>query len=351
MKLVSFNVDTPVGRLNRLGVLMDGQEGGIADLTSTFAAYLASETDETMPYELANLRTPPDMIGWLRGGHKSRQALDKAMAYLQKRLAKDSALLGPKRERLLFNRSEVRLLAPLPRPRSIRDFGVFEDHYSRAGMGYEKKSPIWYRWPPYYKGNPDSVIGPEDPIPFPYYTKKLDLELEIAIVIGREGRNLTFEQARDHIGGYTIFIDCSARDGFEREPFGPTKRKDFCNVLGPCLVTADAIDEANLNVRVIVDGETWFEGNTGHRRSFLAYHLVAYVSDNETLYPGDILGTGAIGLSCSMDLHRWVNVGQTVTFEVEGIGSLTHKIIEGERVVDYTLKGMEGLLKPPSLES
>jgi hypothetical protein len=78
----------------------------------------------------------------------------------------------------------------------------------------------------------------------------------------------------------------------------------------------------------------------------LAYHLVAYASDNETLYPGDILGTGAIGLSCSMDLHRWVNVGQTVTFEVEGIGPLTHKIIEGEKVVNYTLKGMDGLLPP-----
>ena len=99
---------------------------------------------------------------------------------------------------------------------------------------------------------------------------------------------------------------------------------------------------------VTVDGETWFEGNTGHRRSFLAHHLIAYVSDNETVYPGDLLGTGTIGFGCSMDYHRWVKVGQTVHFEIEGIGSLTHKIVEGEKVVDYTLNGMDGLLKPPA---
>ena len=348
MKLVSFAVNTPIGRMNRLGVLIDQQEPArIADLTSTYTAYLTQETDEPLPHELAALRTPPDMIGWLRGGRHARQAAGDGMVYLQKRLANEKDPLGPTGERLVFARSEVRMLAPIPRPRSIRDYSIYEEHMSRSGNEPQKK-PAWYRWPPYYKGNPDSVIGPEDPIPYPYYTQRLDLEIEIAIIIGREGRNLTFDQARDHIAGYSIFIDCSARDGYEREPFGPTKRKDFCNVLGPCLVTADEIDEANLNVRTIVDGETWFEGNTGHLRSFLAHHLVAYASDNETLYPGDILATGTIGFGCSMDLHRWVKVGQTVTFEVEGIGSLTHKIIAGERVVDYTLKGMDGLLKPPS---
>ncbi len=118
-------------------------------------------------------------------------------------------------------------------------------------------------------------------------------------------------------------------------------------MLGPCLVTADALDEGNLAVRVIVDGETWFEGNTGRRRGYVPAQLVAYASDNETLHPGDVLGTGTVGLGCSMDLHRWPQVGQTVTFEVEGIGSLTHRIVAGERVVDYTLNGLECLLGPP----
>ena len=217
---------------------------------------------------------------------------------------------------------------------------------TQAG-GSGQKRAAWYRWPPYYKGNPDSVIGPEDPIPYPDYTEKLDLEPEIGIVVGREGTNLTVEQAADYIAGYTIFIDCSCRDGNEREPFGPAKRKDFANVLGPCLATADEIAEGNLTVRVIVDGETWFEGNTGHRRNFTPAHLVAFASDNETLHPGDVLGTGSVGLGCSMDLHRWPRVGQTFTVEVEGIGSLTHRIVEGARGPGYVLHGMEGLIEAP----
>ena len=182
---------------------------------------------------------------------------------------------------------------------------------------------------------------------FRSYTKKLDLEIEIGIIIGKKGRNLTFEQAKDHIAGYTIWIDPSARDGHDREPFGPTKRKDFCTGLGPCIVTADEIDERNLKVKVTCDGETWFEGNTNEPRSFYAEHLVAYASDNETLNVGDVIGTGTIGFGCSMDYHKWPQVGQTMHFEVEGIGTMTHKIVKGEHVVSHTL-GMPGLIPMPA---
>jgi 2-keto-4-pentenoate hydratase/2-oxohepta-3-ene-1,7-dioic acid hydratase in catechol pathway len=344
MKLVTFAVASPTGPVRRLGALLDGDERGrIVDLTAAYASFLAAETDEPTPRELAALRTPPDMIGWLRGAHKAREAAEQAVAFARSRLERDANPGGLDDARLVYARADVRLLAPLPRPRTIRDFSIYEEHMSRA-KSIPAKRPAWYRWPPYYKGNPDAVVGPEDPIPYPYYTEKLDLEPEIGIVVGREGRNLTFEQARDAIAGYTIFIDCSARDGYERETFGPTKRKDFCNVLGPCLVTADALDEGNLAVRVTVDGEVWFEGNTGHRRSFRPEQLVAYASDNETVYPGDLLGTGTVGLGCSMDLHRWPQVGQTWTVELEGIGTLSHRIVPGERVVDYTLRGMNGLL-------
>ncbi len=346
MKLVTFAVSTPVGSIDRLGALIDGhQDGRVVDLTASYAAYLAAETDEPMPQELAALRTPPDMIGWLRGAQKSREAAEQAIAYAKRRLDRETSPLGPRAARLAYARAEVRLLAPLPRPRTMRDYSIYEEHMSRAGGNAEKR-PAWYRWPPYYKGNPDSVIGPEDPIPYPNYTQKLDLEPEIGIVVGREGRDLTLDEAADAIAGYTIFIDCSARDGQEREPFGPSKRKDFCNVLGPCLVTPDEIGEGNLTVRVIVDGETWFEGNSGHRRNFTPAHLVAFSSDNETLHPGDVIGTGTVGLGCSMDLHRWPQVGQTFTVEIEGIGSLTHRIVAGEHRVDHVLRGMDGLLAP-----
>ena len=345
MKIVSFAIDSAIGPIRRLGLLIDGhQNGRILDLTASYAAYLAT-TDEPTPNELAALRTPPDMIGWLRGGAKSREAAEQAMRYATRRLVNDPAPRGPNGANLVYAASEVQLLATVPRPNTLRDFSIYEEHMTRSGR-YTEKKPLWYTNPPYYKGNPETVVGANAPIPFPYYTEKLDVEIEIGIIIGKTGRNLTFEQARDHIAGYTIWLDPSCRDSHDREPFGPNKRKDWCTVLGPCLVTPDEIDEGNLRVRVSVDGETWFEGNTGHKRNFTPEQLVAYASDNETLMPGDVLGTGTVGFGCSMDLHRWPQVGQKMTFEVEGIGTLAHEIVRGERIVEHVL-GMKGLLKPP----
>lgn len=130
MKLVTFSMNTPIGRQIRLGILID--ESHIADITSTYAAYLSNETDEPMPTEFSALRTPPDMIGWLRGGHKAREAANDALTYVKKRLSYEDNPLGLRGERPVFPRSEVRLLAPLPRPRSIRDFSIYEKHMSQA---------------------------------------------------------------------------------------------------------------------------------------------------------------------------------------------------------------------------
>lgn len=348
MKLVTFQATGPTGHQRRLGAL-DGNR--IVDLTNAYATFLATETDEPTPRELALLRTPPDMIGWLRGQHKSREAAEQAVRFARA-LAPDAR--GLDGAQVTFERQDVKLLAPLPRPNSLRDFSIFEEHMTRAeGNTIPQKRASWYRWPPYYKGNPDSIIGPEDPIPFPSYSEKLDLELEIGIVIGRGGRNLSLEQAKDAIAGYTILIDCSARDPylFEHEFLGPAKMKDWATVLGPCMVTADEIDEANLDVRISVDGEVWFEGNTSAPRSFLAHHLVAYASDNELLFPGDVLGTGTVSYSCSVDLHRWPQVGQRARFEVAGIGTLEHLIVAGEQGVGYVKHGMDGLVRAPAPRS
>ena len=345
MKLVTFSVPGPFGPQQRLGALADA---GIVDLTTAYATYLERATDEPLPHELAQLRIPSSLIGWLRGQHKAREAAELALRWvLQEEL--DTNARGCNDARIVFHRSEINLLAPLPRPNSLRDFSIFEEHMTRREGGGIPKRSTWFRFPPYYKGNPDTIIGPEDPIPFPYYTQRLDLELEIGIIIGRGGRNLSLEEAKQAIAGYTILIDCSARDRGETEFLGPTKAKDWATVLGPCMVTADEIDEANLDVRITVDDEVWFEGNTSAPRSFLAHHLVAYASDNETLQPGDLLGTGTVSYSCSVDLHRWPQVGQRVRFDVQGIGTLEHTIVAGEQVVDYVKNGLDGLLEPPVL--
>ena len=123
--------------------------------------------------------------------------------------------------------------------------------------------------------------------------------------------------------------------------------KDWATVLGPCMVTTDEIDEANLDCRITVDGEVWFEGNTSAPRSFLAHHLVAYASDTEGVQVGDILGTGTVSYSCSVDLHKWPQVGRRVTFEVQGIGVLEHTVVAGEPGPGYVRNGMDGLLQAP----
>ena len=346
MKFVSFEVNTALGRQRRIGVPIDGDETGrIADLTGCYTGYLAAETDEPTPREIAAIRCPPDMIGWLKGAHKSRAAAEKATAWIKTQLGQDSDPQGIDGERLVFPRADVKLLAPVPRPGAFRDFSIYQSHMSKADVPF-LKTEHWYVTPPYYKGNCDTITGPEDPVPFPYYTDRLDLELELGIIVGKQGSNLTVDEAKDHIAGYTILIDPSCRDGYKREPFGPNKRKDFGTPMGPCLVTADEIDERNIDCSISVDGETWWEGNTGEPRSFWAEHLVAYASDNETVYPGDVVGTGTIGMGCSMDLHKWPQVGQHMTFTMAGIGSMTLEIVKGANRVRH-VDGMPGLLEYP----
>ncbi|MBV9337694.1 MAG: fumarylacetoacetate hydrolase family protein, partial [Solirubrobacterales bacterium] len=140
-----------------------------------------------------------------------------------------------------------RLLAPL-RPRSLRDFLAFEGHLKGAYRGLGREIPSeWYSVPAYYKGMPDTVIGPEDEVPWPAYTDQLDHELELAAIIGRRVRDVRVEDAAGCIFGYTIWNDLSARDVQRREApigLGPGKAKDWdgSNVIGPCVVTADEFD-------------------------------------------------------------------------------------------------------------
>src|SRR5215471_17697036 len=121
MKLVTFEIHGRLGHHRRLGALVDER---IVDLTTAYATYLARQTDEPTPRELAQLRTPPDLIGWLRGQHKSREAAEQAIAFVREQ---SPTATGLEDARLTFARNEVQLLAPLPRPNSLRDFSIFEE--------------------------------------------------------------------------------------------------------------------------------------------------------------------------------------------------------------------------------
>jgi 2-keto-4-pentenoate hydratase/2-oxohepta-3-ene-1,7-dioic acid hydratase in catechol pathway len=224
----------------------------------------------------------------------------------------------------------ARLLAPL-RPRSLRDFLAFEGHMRNAFGQLGREIPNeWYEVPAYYKGMPDTVIGPEDEIPWPPWTERLDHELELAAVIGREVRDVAAADAAGCIFGYTIWNDLSARDVQARElpvGMGPGKAKDWdgSNVLGPCIVTADELDAADLAMRVRVNGEQWGEDTSAHMHHTFA-DMIAYASRSQTLYPGDMLGSGTAAGGSGLELDRWLAPGDVVELEIEGIGVLRNRI-------------------------
>jgi 2-keto-4-pentenoate hydratase/2-oxohepta-3-ene-1,7-dioic acid hydratase in catechol pathway len=225
---------------------------------------------------------------------------------------------------------DARLLAPL-RPRSLRDFLAFEGHMKRALGRLGRPIPDeWYEVPAYYKGMPDTVIGPDDEIPWPAWVERLDHELELGAVIGRRCRDIAGGEARDCIFGYTIWNDLSARDVQARElpiGMGPGKAKDWdgSNVLGPCLVTAGELDAADLRMRVSVNGELWGEDTTASMHWSFG-DMIAYASRSQTLHPGELLGSGTATGGSGLELDRRLEPGDLVELEVEGIGVLRNRI-------------------------
>ena len=240
---------------------------------------------------------------------------------------------------------DVRLLAPI-QPPSIRDFSVFEQHIEGIMLGQGREVPeSWYRSPFCYFSNPGAVTGPGDEIPVPPGCRALDLELEVAAIIGRAGRNLRPEEAGDYISGYTVFNDWSARDLQTEEMklgLGICKGKDFANTLGPWIVTPDELeayrsgDRLDLDLRARVNDRELGD-DTLANMAWSFEELVAYASRGTWIRAGDVLGSGTCGSGCLLELrgrrgdeaYPWLEPGDTVTLSVEGIGSLTNTVAPG----------------------
>jgi len=245
---------------------------------------------------------------------------------------------------LLAPRSEARLLSPLPRPRSLRDFYAFEQHVATARRHRgQPVPPAWYRIPVFYFGNHGAIYGPDESIPMPR-TERLDYELEVACVIGRQGRDIDPSEAWDYIAGFTIMNDWSARDIQIEEMsvgLGPAKGKDFATSLGPYLVTPDELEEyrsddgQHLQLEMIarVNGQELSRGNLGDMFYPWA-QLIAYASRDATLFPGDVLGSGTVGGGCILELTPevvggWLDPDDDVELEVAGLGRLRNRIVYG----------------------
>ncbi|TDC56584.1 fumarylacetoacetate hydrolase family protein [Jiangella ureilytica] len=222
------------------------------------------------------------------------------------------------------------LRAPL-RPRTIRDFLAFEGHLINAFGRLGREIPgEWYEVPAYYKGLPDTVIGPEEEIPWPAYTDELDHELELAVIIGSQGKDIKAGEALDHVFGYTLWNDMSARDAQRSElpvGMGPGKAKDWdgSNVLGPCIVTSDEIDPGNTWLAVRINGEEWGRDTTANMRYTFA-DLIAYASEELTLRPGELLGSGTAKGGSGLELDRRLKPGDVIELEAEPVGVLRNRV-------------------------
>ncbi|MHB1474236.1 MAG: fumarylacetoacetate hydrolase family protein [Dermatophilaceae bacterium] len=224
----------------------------------------------------------------------------------------------------------ARLRAPL-RPRTLRDFLAFEGHLKNAYKNLGREIPAeWYDVPACYKGLPDTVIGPDEELPWPSYSGQLDHELELAAVIGRAGRNIPAGRAEEHIFGYTIWNDMSARDTQRKElpvGMGPGKAKDWdgSNVLGPCIVTPDELDISDLRLTVRVNGQVWGSDTTAHMHHTFA-SMIEYTSQDLTLRAGEVLGSGTAAGGSGFEMDRWLQPGDLIEMEAEGIGILRNTV-------------------------
>lgn len=332
MKLATFQVTTALGPVDRLGiVVLKAGSGWIIDVNLA-TTYTAAHRGHHSPYAWSRAMIPSDLAEYceIYGiDLKPLREIERNFIDLCSH-EKAATLRGPRGERILWALTEVRLRPPMPRVRVLRDFAAFEDHlhstFSRMGL---KIPPVWYEQPTAFKGNPSSMVGPEDEVIWPRYTDKLDYELEIAAVIGRSGRNISYREANDHILGYTLLNDFSARDTQRGEmaiSTGPFKGKDFAWGLGPWIVTLDEIgDVSSLKMSVKINGEVWAESTPGEMQwSFT--EVIAYTSQDETLNIGDVIGSGTVNRGCGFEIDRWIKPGDTVELIADRIGSLRNKI-------------------------
>lgn len=328
MKLVTYEISSATGTQQRLGAWIEGDR--IVDLNTACASRLTETVGEATAHQQANAILPSDMLQYFEHGGLARGAAEEALEFAANR--------PPETEedgkRFVFSVDEVRLLAPFPRPASLRDFGVFRTHMDAAARITGKEiSPEWFKLPNYYRGStsPASIAGHEAVVTWPNYTDKLDFELEWGVYIGKQGRNISVEDAPNHIAGYTIYNDISARDIQFRHmtlALGPAKGKDFdnSNIMGPCLVTPDEI-ETPYDLRMIakVNDEVWADGTTADMYYTFA-EMISFVSQSETLFPGEFLGSGTVGKGCGWELDRWIQPGDVIELEVEKIGVLRNQI-------------------------
>ncbi len=262
--------------------------------------------------------------------------------------------------------NDVQLLAPVPFPTSCRDGYAFRQHVAAARRNRKVDMIAEFdQYPIFYFTNHHSVQGPGDILCMPDHFEKLDFELEAAIVICKQGRNIPAEEADSYIGGLMVMNDMSARRLQMEEMLlnlGPAKGKDFSTVIGPCLVTLDELEQFeipakenhvgkawNLGMKCWVNGIQVSEGNVGDMDWTFA-EIIERCSYGVNIQPGDVIGSGTVGTGCFLELNgtgklndsnypeQWLQEGDVVEMEIEGLGRLKNKIVKEDSTFSLLAK-------------
>ncbi len=327
MKLVTYL--EPYYHQERIGFLLEDK---VVDLTLAYTLVLADK-GLLDAYNLGSTIVPASMIAVLRGGERSTEAIREAGKYVAQNLAANSKLVGPRGEAMVFDLSTVKLKAPVPRPgKIIHTAGNFREHAKEgASASWEFPMPDWIS----FLKSTSSVIGTNEPIVYPKLTKKLDHEIEIAIIVGKGGRYIPEDKAWSHIAGFTIFNDITARD-IQRDEMkngllNLGKNLDTFAPMGPCMTLRDDIgDIHNLKIELRVNGEPRQVSSTS-RLSVKINEIVSHWSVM-TLEPGDIITSGTVSGVAAFrkpdPTPYWLKPGDIIEAEIENIGILRNPVVE-----------------------
>jgi 2-keto-4-pentenoate hydratase/2-oxohepta-3-ene-1,7-dioic acid hydratase in catechol pathway len=304
----------PDGPEPRVVVASDAEPDRWIDLRAAEVTRLARRgASRSAALRLAAASVPGSLTATIESGGLFFEAAHAAVAD-----PPETALVG----------AGVRLLAPIDPP-AYRDFMAFEIHFTSGSRRTGNPTPeVLYELPVSYLGSVQAMLGPGEEVPWPAYSERIDFELELGIVMGKTARNLRPEDALEHVLGLTVFNDFSARDiQFEEMNgrLGPSKGKHFASAVGPRIVTLDALDLNNLTMIARVNDEEWTRGSSSTILWPVA-ELIAWASTGENLVAGTLIGTGTVGNGCGMELGRFLEVGDQVELEIEGIGILRNTI-------------------------
>jgi len=318
-------------------LVVHGEEPSLVHLPGAFAWLEAREGRDAGASRVAHTYGET-VLGFVERAAVARPAAERILA---------AHAAGALPKELVRLEQGAKLLAPIPRPPSMRDGYAFRQHVetARRNRGLEM-IPEFDMFPVFYFTNHQAVVGPGDVRVRELARERLDFELEAAIVVGEPGRDLTPENADAHVFGLTIMNDFSARALQMEEmklSLGPAKGKDFATGLGPYLVTLDELAAKttrgpkgavlDLEMRAFVNGIRVSTGNV-RDMTFTFAEILARVSYGVDVYPGDVIGSGTCGTGCFLELNgskitqnQWLKPGDVVDLEIDGLGRLSNTIV------------------------